>query len=153
MLRGNWRHRAIFHLSMSFSYEAERLEHEIGCWTETIDYPDDDNFMVLPNDIWQAAKNNGKFSIGSDRLQLTANLLESEFGGRRCAVINLLNRPDLIVKTCVVEKYLPDKGRYKLYLKYQKRLGLWVQRTSNAVIELPMLWILHNLPDWQVYPS
>ena len=30
-----------------------------------------------------------------------ANLLESEFGGRRCEVINLRNWPDLVDKTCV----------------------------------------------------
>ena len=57
-----------------------------------------------------------------------ANLLKSELGGRRCEIINLPNHPELIGKTCVVEKYLPEKDRYKLSLKYQKRWGLLVQR-------------------------
>ena len=53
-----------------------------------------------------------------------ANLLKSEFGGRRCEVISLPNRPDLIGKTCVVEKYLPDKGRYKVVFEGSKEVGL-----------------------------
>ena len=53
-----------------------------------------------------------------------ANLVKSEFGGRRCEVMNLPNRPDLIGKTCVVEKYLPDKGRYKVIFEASKEVGL-----------------------------
>jgi hypothetical protein len=53
-----------------------------------------------------------------------ANLLESEFGGRRCEIINMPNHPDLIGKTCVVEKYLPDKGRYKVIFETSKEAGL-----------------------------
>ena len=43
-----------------------------------------------------------------------ANLMKSEFGGRRCEIINLSKRPDLVGKTCVVEKSMPEKGRYKV---------------------------------------
>ena len=53
-----------------------------------------------------------------------ANLLKSEFGGRRCEIINLPNRPGLIGKTCVVEKYLPNKGRYKVVFETTKEVGL-----------------------------
>ena len=52
------------------------------------------------------------------------NLLESEFGGRRCEIINLPNHPDLIGNTCVVEKYLADKGRYKVVFEASKEMGL-----------------------------
>ena len=43
-----------------------------------------------------------------------ANLLSSEFGGRRCEVINLPNHPQLNGKACVVEKYNTKKDRYKV---------------------------------------
>ena len=53
-----------------------------------------------------------------------ANLLKSELGGRRCEIINLLNHPDLIGKTCVVEKYLPEKDRYKVVFEISEEVGL-----------------------------
>ena len=53
-----------------------------------------------------------------------ADLVESEFGGRRCEIINLPNHPNLIGKTCVVEKYLPNKGRYKVIFEVSKEVGL-----------------------------
>ena len=43
-----------------------------------------------------------------------ANLVLSEFGGRRCEVINLPNHPQLNGKTCVVEKYITKKDKYKI---------------------------------------
>ena len=43
-----------------------------------------------------------------------ANLISSEFGGRRCEVINLPNHPQLNGKTCVVEKYIKKKAKYKI---------------------------------------
>ena len=43
-----------------------------------------------------------------------ANLVSSEFGGRRCEVINLPNHPHLNGKTCVVEKYITKKDKYKI---------------------------------------
>jgi hypothetical protein len=55
---------------------------------------------------------------------ILANLLKSEFGGRRCEIINLTSRPDLNGSTCVVEKYLPDKGRYKVIFEMSKEVGL-----------------------------
>jgi len=45
---------------------------------------------------------------------ILAKLISSEFGGRRCEVINLPNHPQLIGKTCVVEKYIAKKDRYKV---------------------------------------
>jgi len=41
-------------------------------------------------------------------------LISSEFGGRRCEVINLPNHPQLNGKTCVVEKYITKKDKYKI---------------------------------------
>ena len=43
-----------------------------------------------------------------------ANLVSSDFGGRRCEVINLPNHPRLNGKTCVVEKYITKKDKYKI---------------------------------------
>ena len=43
-----------------------------------------------------------------------ANLVSSEFGGRRCEVINLPNHPQLNGKACVVEKYITKKEKYKI---------------------------------------
>ena len=43
-----------------------------------------------------------------------AKLVSSEFGGRRCEVINLPNHPQLNGKTCVVEKYITKKDKYKI---------------------------------------
>ena len=200
----------------------EELERAIEDCTETIDYSDDDNFMVLPNDICEAAYANdiqkvldwlGPLPVDKQRidarcpdivgaglvyfaalrehsdllsilLQLgadvdavdangfaplgmmclkpenyaqarlllewgaeisddathsknvliekahstgnskLANLLKSEFGGRRCEIVTLPNRPDLVGKTCVVEKYLPDKGRYKVTFGTSQEVGL-----------------------------
>jgi hypothetical protein len=61
------------------------------------------------------------FSLGNTKL---ANLVKSDFGGRRCEIINLTSRPDLIGKTCVVEKYLPNKGRYKVIFEVSREVGL-----------------------------
>ena len=41
-------------------------------------------------------------------------LISSEFGGRRCEVINLPNHPQLNGKACVVEKYITKKDKYKI---------------------------------------
>ena len=47
-----------------------------------------------------------------------SSLLQSEFGGRRCELINLNQRADLMGKTCVVVKYLPRKNRYKIKMEH-----------------------------------
>jgi hypothetical protein len=64
-----------------------------------------------------------KEALASGNIKL-ANLMKSEFGGRRCEITNLPNRPDLIGKACVVEKYLPAKGRYKVIFETSKEVGL-----------------------------
>ncbi|KAL9190482.1 hypothetical protein ACHAXT_007693 [Thalassiosira profunda] len=51
-------------------------------------------------------------------------LMESEFGGRRCELINLSKCPELNGKTCVVEKHLPDKDRYKIIFEGSKDAAL-----------------------------
>ena len=38
-----------------------------------------------------------------------AKLLESELGGRRCEIVNVLSRPELNGKTCVADEYLTTK--------------------------------------------
>ena len=43
-----------------------------------------------------------------------ANLVSSEFGGRRCEVTNLPNHPQLNGMACVVEKYIAKKDKYKI---------------------------------------
>jgi len=50
-------------------------------------------------------------AFGSNKL---GNLVSSEFGGRRCEVINLPNHPQLNGKACVVEKYIAKKDKYKI---------------------------------------
>ena len=68
-----------------------------------------------------------------------ANLLESEFGGRRCELVNFSTRPDLNGKTCVVEKYLPDRDRYKIVLRERMRRRLLARTISNAAIGRPLI--------------
>jgi len=83
--------------------------------------------MILPPDVAQTIQvqeENGTESMsnkdafiyitkksGNNKL---ANLVLSEFGGRRCEVINLPNHPQLNGKTCVVEKYIAKKDKYKI---------------------------------------
>ena len=52
-----------------------------------------------------------KSGIGITKL---TKLISSEIGGRRCEVINLPNHPQLNGKTCVVEKYIAKKDKYKI---------------------------------------
>jgi len=60
---------------MTAKSEFDRLESEVGDWTETIDYSQSDgDCVVLPTDIAEAAISNDiqrEFSIGSARLRLT----------------------------------------------------------------------------------
>jgi len=43
--------------------------------------------------------------------------LESEFGGRRCEIVNLSSLPELNGKTCVVDEYLPVSNQYMVTLE------------------------------------
>ena len=49
-----------------------------------------------------------------------ANLIGSEFGGRRCEIINMPNQPDLIDKTCVV-KLSAGQRKVQSYIRNIKR--------------------------------
>ena len=76
--------------------------------------------ISLPRDDLQYARDRG-LSVRDAFIQQTldesgkiANLISSEFGGRRCEVINLPNHPQLNGKACVVEKYIAKKERYKI---------------------------------------
>jgi len=53
-------------------------------------------------------------ALKNSRITKLANLVSSEFGGRRCEVINLPNHPQLNGKTCVVEKHVTKKDKYKI---------------------------------------
>lgn len=47
-------------------------------------------------------------------------LISSEFGGRRCEIVNLVNHPQLNGRTCVVDEYLTNKDRYQVVLEGSK---------------------------------
>ncbi|EJK73325.1 hypothetical protein THAOC_05056, partial [Thalassiosira oceanica] len=50
-----------------------------------------------------------------------ANLLDSEFGGRRCEIVNHSSRTELNGKTCVADEYLPDSNQYKVTLEMKSK--------------------------------
>lgn len=50
-----------------------------------------------------------------------ADLLQSELGGRRCEIVNLTSRPDLVGKTCVVNEYLADEDLLKVAVEGRKK--------------------------------
>lgn len=56
----------------------------------------------------------GDQDIALDEIIDTVPLLQSALGGRRCELINLTQRKDLIGQTCVVEKFVAKKNRYKV---------------------------------------
>ena len=47
-------------------------------------------------------------------------LIGSEFGGRRCEIVNLVNHPQLNGRTCVVDEYFANKDRYQVILEGSK---------------------------------
>ena len=51
-------------------------------------------------------------------------LISSEFGGRRCEVMNLPNHPQLNGKACVVEKYITKKEKYKIIFEGSSNAAL-----------------------------
>jgi len=50
-----------------------------------------------------------------------ADLLESELGGRRCEIVNLLVQPELNGKTCVADEYLPGSNQYNVTLETKSK--------------------------------
>ena len=78
--------------------------------------------ITLPRHILQNVQDISSLSERDTFIELikkagnnkVANLVSSEFGGRRCEVINLPNHPQLNGETCVVEKYITKKDRYKV---------------------------------------
>ena len=78
--------------------------------------------ITLPRSVSDIARDRGLSNIEAFIMTVTkktgntklTNLLSSEFGGRRCEVINLPNHPQLNGKTCVVEKYITKKDKYKI---------------------------------------
>jgi len=79
--------------------------------------------IILPRDVLRTDRDGalsnreefmeGMIDNGNGNIKLV-NLISSEFGGRRCEVINLPNHPQLNGKACVVEKYITKKDRYKV---------------------------------------
>jgi len=81
-------------------------------WGAEISLPRD----VLRTDRDGALSNREEFMhemIKYEYIKL-AKLISSEFGGRRCEVINLPKHPQLNGTTCVVEKYIMKKDKYKI---------------------------------------
>ena len=79
--------------------------------------------IILPRDYLNKVRDRGLSLSNRDAFIFVtkqfgngemANLISSEFGGRRCEVINLPNHPQLNGKTCVVEKYITKKDKYKI---------------------------------------
>ena len=50
-----------------------------------------------------------------------ADLIKSEFGGRRCEIINISSRPELNSKTCVADEYILDSNQYKVTLETKSK--------------------------------
>ncbi len=50
------------------------------------------------------------------------HLLRTELGGRRCEIIDMQNRTDLNGKTCLVDRYSSESGRYKVMLESTKEV-------------------------------
>jgi len=68
-------------------------------------------------------------AFGENKL---TKLISSEFGGRRCEVINLPNHPHLNGKTCVVEKYITKKEKYKITFEGSGNAALVGSQQSQA---------------------
>jgi len=68
---------------------------------------------IIPRDNTRSEKDIFIEFISLHNPKLT-KLVSSEFGGRRCEVINLPNHPQLNGKACVVEKYIAKKDKYKI---------------------------------------
>ena len=49
-----------------------------------------------------------------DAMLATTHMFQNELVKRRCEIINLNQRKDLIGQTCIVEKYIAKKDRYKV---------------------------------------
>ena len=49
-----------------------------------------------------------------DAIIATTPMFQNELVKRRCEIVNLNKRKDLIGQTCVVEKYIAKKDRYKV---------------------------------------
>jgi len=96
-------------LSTKYSFEQAKILLEWGAE------------IILPPNISQKMQEEFKLSTRDafifmiiDKNTNLAKLVSSEFGGRRCEIINLPNHPQLNGKACVVEKYIAKKDKYKI---------------------------------------
>ena len=99
-------------ISAQFNFEQAKILLEWGAETAL---PRDDFHAVQAR---RALRSNRdafiQFFLMSEETRKIANLVSSEFGGRRCEVMNLPNHPQLNGKTCVVEKFITKKDKYKI---------------------------------------
>ena len=56
----------------------------------------------------------GEYGAKADAMLATTPMFQNELVKRRCEIINLNQRKDLIGQTCIVEKYIAKKDRYKV---------------------------------------
>jgi len=82
-------------------------------WGAEISLPRNSNISHLQDKSESKKDAFIEMCIMSGKIKL-GNLISSEFGGRRCEIINLPNHPQLNGKACVVEKYITKKDRYKV---------------------------------------
>ena len=102
-------------LATKFSFEQAKVLLE---WGAEISFPrnllkhihEEGSFLDLSSEK-DAFIRMANEALGENKL---TKLISSEFGGRRCEVINLPNHPQLNGKTCVVEKYIAKKDKYKI---------------------------------------
>ncbi|EJK54227.1 hypothetical protein THAOC_26173 [Thalassiosira oceanica] len=59
-----------------------------------------------------------------DATLATTPMFQDEFVKRRCEIVNLNQRKDLIGQTCIVEKYIAKKDRYKVTTEHARETFL-----------------------------
>ncbi|EJK46831.1 hypothetical protein THAOC_34484, partial [Thalassiosira oceanica] len=72
----------------------------------------------VPNDL------TGTGGVFIDELLATTPMFQNELVGRRCEITGLNQRKDLIGQTCIVEKYIARKNRYKVTMEHAREAFL-----------------------------
>jgi len=111
------------------STEATALKHNVGHCDRVRGFNNDTRLLLSWGASFEAAPGEGILppretyaavarEAGNDEL---ADLLQSELGGRRCEIVRLSSRPDLVGKTCVVDEYLADEDLLKVTVEGRKK--------------------------------
>jgi Ankyrin repeats (3 copies) len=88
-----------------------------------------------------------------------AKLLASPLGGRRCEIEGLQSRVDLNGKTCVLNRYLPDKDRYEVEVERTKEnvrvKTANLKRRDRAPFDCGVYYVFigtnpHGNPMWSI---